>query len=109
MRILSVAQSLLLAHLQGKHTRPFLARGAGLLGGLSLGQAAQVGRDCAVVGGSMCVDLRSQFEPQRVRWLAGRSVDVGQNPWVIEGVDHDCNAAFSRSEEHTSELQSREN
>src|SRR5690606_42059971 len=69
--------------------------------------------------------LGGQFQAQTIGRCALRAVDICQHPAVIGGVDDDrcaadrcavilgCSAqhggAADRSEEHTSELQSREN
>src|SRR5690606_8407343 len=55
--VFSVAQGLLLPDLQRERARPFVADGDGLLYGLGVGQAGQVGRDGAVVAGGVGVDL----------------------------------------------------
>ena len=92
VRVLAVAQGLLLLDLQGQGAGPFVAGRHGFLLGLGVDQAGQVGGDGAVVGGGVGVDLGGQRQAQAVGGVAAL-VHFGQHARVVDGVDHHGHAA----------------
>src|SRR5690606_37639769 len=97
VRVLAIAQSLLLFELNGQHIGPGVHFGGAVLGRLGLSQAAQVSRDGTVVSGGVGVDLGSQFQTQAVRRVTSRAVHISQHAFVIDGVNDDTGAAFRRA------------
>ena len=92
VRVLAVAQGLLLLDLQRQRARPFVAGRGGVLLGFGFGQAAQVGGDGAVIGGGVGVDLAGQFQAQAIGGVAAL-VHFAQHARVVHRVDDHGHAA----------------
>src|SRR5690606_35262162 len=77
------------------HAWPAVAQAAGAVAGPGH-------RSVATVGGNLCLDTRCVFYNQSEWWRAS-------NNYCLKRGGDTCHVAPQRSEEHTSELQSREN